>query len=166
MAEVTTGAAMAKNIKQVLGAGRAGVPRDLDGIGLKITSKLRTRLSIPGKGNVYDTLFFTDRQGRVIPFGSRPVHVASAPGQPPAVDTGTLRASYGHYARRSAEGGLLIVGTGVEYAKFLEFGTSKIAPRPHLRPVIKDSYRLIRRDLKEGFEGRERAMARRLGGRG
>lgn len=62
------------------------------------------------------------------------VHQASAPGEAPAIDTGTLvsrsRTEY------SADGtvGRLIFST--EYAPRLEFGTETLKPRPFLRPAV------------------------------
>jgi HK97 gp10 family phage protein len=165
MGDVSTGAQVAKNISQVLRAGRAGVPRDLDMLGLKLTSELRLELSKPGTGRVYTTLFFT-HNGNAIPYGTRTPHTASAPGEPPAVDTGQLRASYGHGVERELNGATLSIGTGSPYAAYLEFGTSKIAPRPHLRPVMARNHGTIRDDVADGIRGREKAMARRLGGRG
>ncbi len=90
--------------------------------GLK-AQNLRTRiienLSTPGSGRTYS------RGGRS--------HQASAPGDGPAVDTGRLRQSIavvrvadGHYK----------VGTNVQYAPFLEFGTRRMAPRPFMRPAL------------------------------
>jgi len=85
------------------------------------------------------------------------VHHASAPGQPPAVDTGRLRASIsvnwsgsGNDRAKVAspaisEDGVgqpstvpekftVVVGTNVSYAEALEEGTSKMSPRPFIRP--------------------------------
>lgn len=166
MGDVSTGAQMAKNIAQVLRAGRAGIPRDLEKAGIDVVNDLRLELSKPGTGRVYDTMFFTDNLGRVHPIGTRPPHTASAPGEPPAVDTGMLRASYGHQVTREVNGAVLEIGTGDQKAKYLEFGTSKMAARPHLRPVIARNQLKIRGTVADGIEGRERAMARRLGGRG
>lgn len=67
--------------------------------------------------------------------GGKP-HTPSKPGQPPRVDTGRLRASITHEVH---EGFLTVtarVGTNVKYAIFLEFGTSKMAARPFLRPAL------------------------------
>jgi hypothetical protein len=63
-------------------------------------------------------------------------------------------------------GAALTIGTGVEYAAYLEFGTSKIEPRPHLRPGVTAAIPDIRGEVAEGIEGRERAKARQLGGKG
>lgn len=62
------------------------------------------------------------------------VHVASAPGQPPAVDTGRLRASLDMVMMPGEPRAL--IGTPVDYAPFLEFGTSRMKPRPLWRTVI------------------------------
>lgn len=166
MGEVSTGAQMAKNIAKVLKAGRAGITRDLDHIGKDLGNQMRLMLSQPGRGAIYTTYFWTDNLGRVRPGRPRPPHQASAPGDPPAVDEGILRASYGHNVQRTATGAELTFGTADEKAKFLEFGTSKMEPRPHLRPLINRNRLRIREQIADGFEGRERAMARRLGGRG
>lgn len=63
----------------------------------------------------------------------------SKPSEPPHVDTGTLRRSITHEVeqRNIATGR---VGTNVVYAKWLEFGTSKMAARPFLRPAL---FRLV-----------------------
>ena len=50
------------------------------------------------------------------------------------------------------------VGTNVEYAKFVEFGTSKMAAKPFLRPAIdakaKDVVEEIRGSLRDQINGR------------
>lgn len=73
-----------------------------------------------------------DGSGRVYRNG----HVASAPGQPPAPDTGNLRKNWRQKVIAAPNG----IGNGVRirmqiktdtfYAKFLEHGTRKMAPRP------------------------------------
>ena len=60
---------------------------------------------------------------------SEPSPPPSGPGEPPHKDTGRLRASIAH----EVEGQTARVGTNVTYGKFLELGTSKMAPRPFLR---------------------------------
>lgn len=67
----------------------------------------------------------------VLSFGVSP----SAPGDPPGVDTGTLRESMGWEmtGRFSAA-----IYDGVLYGIFQEEGTEHIAPRPFINPVFED----------------------------
>lgn len=51
-----------------------------------------------------------------------------------AVDTGRLRNSVTH----SRSGDTMYVGTNVEYAPYIEFGTSKMKPRTYIKPSIAD----------------------------
>jgi HK97 gp10 family phage protein len=61
-------------------------------------------------------------------------HQASAPGQSPATDTGRLVNSI---TWRTFNRGLSAeLGSTVDYAAFLEEGTSKMDPRPWLRPAF------------------------------
>lgn len=62
-------------------------------------------------------------------------HQASAPGEAPATDTGTLAGSI----RTERAGGNEIrtdVVVGAEYGAALEFGTSEIEPRPFIGPAV------------------------------
>lgn len=68
------------------------------------------------------------RHGRI--YGT---HQASAPGEPPAVDTGNLKNSIGVELVAKAKA---IVFAAAEYASSLEFGTRRIAPRPFMRPAV------------------------------
>ena len=64
-------------------------------------------------------------------------HTASAPGSPPAVDTGKLRSSFRPVGSTSA--GALSVKVAIEtdthYAGYLEHGTSKMAARPYVEKI-------------------------------
>lgn len=149
-------------ITQVLRAGMGGIPGDLTRIGFRLVNELKLDLSTHGRGRIYTTYFY-QRNGKLYAWPARDIpHQASAPGDAPAVDTGVLRASYGS----EVVGQTLTIGSGKFYAKWLEFGTSKIKPRPHLRPLMARNLNSIRDDLATGIAGRERAMARALGGRG
>lgn len=63
------------------------------------------------------------------------VHQASAPGEPPALDTGTLRRSTSFEVRPSANGAEGRVTVSAAYAANLEFGTARIRPRPFLSRI-------------------------------
>lgn len=58
----------------------------------------------------------------------------SNPGEPPHKVTGQLQRSV--TSQPSADGLNYLVGTNIPYGSFLEFGTSKMAPRPWLRPTL------------------------------
>lgn len=82
-------------------------------------------LSQPGSGRIYK------RRGVV--------HRASAPGQPPAPDTGRLRQS----VSSEVIGTTGIVSVNAEYAAALELGTEKRAPRPFISRLPEYGQRLI-----------------------
>lgn len=56
----------------------------------------------------------------------------SAPGEPPGVDTGTLKNSIKAMKQRDR---YWIVGAGVEYSAYLEFGTVRMEARPFFKPA-------------------------------
>ena len=74
---------------------------------------------------------------------------ASRPFEPPAVRTGELRRKYRGFVKGSGIYSEGFVGSPTIYSKWLEFGTRKMAARPHLR---KAAYNVLR-DLKEEFVG-------------
>jgi hypothetical protein len=57
----------------------------------------------------------------------------SAAGDPPGVDTGKLRQSIRAERERAAQ---WAISTDTEYAVHLEFGTSRMAPRPFMSPGL------------------------------
>ena len=92
------------------------------------------------------------KTGRVYSFrGQR--HRASAPGEPPANRTGRLARSGDFKVRNWQE---MTVGETEEYAKFLEDGTKRIAPRPHLIRAVntkaKDTQIAILDNVKREIE--------------
>lgn len=69
--------------------------------------------------------------------GTSKRYQASKPGEAPASRTGALRQSY----TLSSVGGVptapsIRLGSNLQYAAWLENGTSRMAARPHLRPAI------------------------------
>lgn len=89
---------------------------------LFLVGEIKKELSSKGTGKTYR------RGGKV--------HVASPPGSPPAVDTGRLRASITHLVEKEFFAWVATVGTNVEYAPALEFGTNKMEARPFMITVL------------------------------
>jgi HK97 gp10 family phage protein len=67
---------------------------------------------------------------------SKPGPPRSAPGNPPHVDTGRLRQSLQPSVVRTGNTIRGTVTTNVEYAPYLEYGTSRMQPRPFMRSTI------------------------------
>jgi HK97 gp10 family phage protein len=80
-------------------------------------------------------------------------HIASLPGEPPNRDSGVLQAHLESVqtAPLAAE-----VSSNAPYAVALEFGTSKMAERPYMRPATnrkrKDVVALVRRAVNEAIK--------------
>lgn len=69
----------------------------------------------------------------------------SVPGRPPAEKSGKLKRSIAfEIDKPNLE---MVVGTNLEYAKYLELGTSKMEARPFLRPSIRKNLTAILRRL-------------------
>lgn len=67
-------------------------------------------------------------------------YTASAPGEPPAVRLGDLRKRAASQLGSAGEEVVIRFGSNVPYAKMLETGTSKIAPRPAWRPTMREKF--------------------------
>ena len=78
----------------------------------------------------------------VLSFGTSP----SAPGQPPGVDTGTLRASM--HRERTGEMEQTI-SDGVDTGTYLEDGTERIAARPFMRPAFDRAQQRVENDARD-----------------
>lgn len=138
----------ARNLGLVLGGIGVGGKDGLADVGVVVSNRVRQKLSTPGGGRTY-------RRGRV-------AHVASAPGKPPAVDTGRLRASYTWRLERDARGPYVEIGTNVLYAPMLEFGTRYMAARPHLRPAVNEVRASITALVRQGIVQEQKAIIRRM----
>lgn len=81
-------------------------------------------------------------------------HHPSLPNNPPAVDTGTLRRSITYTVdEKKLEGR---VGTTINdppYGAYLEYGTSRMKPRPWLKPALNKSKETIFKLLGSAFSG-------------
>lgn len=78
-------------------------------------------------------------------------HRASAPGEPPAIDQGLLANTIGVSSVPGVDNDLAaMVVANADYAPHLEFGTSRMAPRPFFRPAFERA--------REGFERALRSL--------
>lgn len=90
----------------------------------------------PKSGRTY-TEIFRMINGRAIPVGPRSgnnlsaSHTASAPGQAPATDTGTLAGSIYFTQDNPLQA---TIGSRLAYAYYLEYGTTRMAARPAWQP--------------------------------
>lgn len=86
------------------------------------------------------------QRGEPVRRGKR-FHAPSVPGAAPAPDTGRLIQSITHTV--AEDGKSSRVGTAVVYGKMLEYGTSRMAPRPWLRPSVEQNRAKIVEDFKK-----------------
>lgn len=90
---------------------------------LVLQGEIKKTLSQPGRGRTYKSRGVTSRLARKgTKKRAKQEHVASAPGDPPAVDTGFLRASV---VLNPQSDGTVHVGPAAEYAAALEYGTQR-----------------------------------------
>lgn len=69
--------------------------------------------------------------------GGTYTHTASAEGGAPNTDTGKLVSSVSIELNKG--GVYALIGSNLDYAGFLEFGTSKMGARPWLEPALRDN---------------------------
>ena len=113
------------------------------------------------KQTAIDSIEEGDKSGRIYLKGKAPKmgkrgkklkdrrkeHIASAPGEPPATDSGQLVGSIDYEMTGEASA---VVGTNVEHGMHTEFGTSRgMAPRPWLGPAFEEATESFEQGLKE-----------------
>lgn len=81
-------------------------------------------------------------------------HIASAPGEPPNQDTGHLA---GNIEARHTQSDLVVeVASEAEYSAPLEFGTSRMAPRPFMQPArdakLKEAQALVQKAINRAVK--------------
>jgi len=76
----------------------------------------------------------------------------SAPGDPPAVQTGRLKNSVTHYQIASKKWAVEQDGKIAPYGPHLEYGTINVAPRPFFRPAIYRSVKRLPKLMKASVE--------------
>ena len=77
-------------------------------------------------------------------------HYPSLPGNPPAPDSGDLRKSIHWESERNGDIVIARVGSGMPdqmYPIWLETGTSKMQPRPWLKPAMENNAEFVKREL-------------------
>lgn len=123
---------------------------DVNLMGKRIRHRLRRSLAISGSEINRETVRLIQsppKTGRLYRFKGG-LHQASAPGEAPANKTGNLsRTNY--YKVQSAQE--LEVGETAEYAGYLEDGTTKMRPRPHIIKAIDNMERNIKRRLDKAI---------------
>ena len=116
---------------RVLDSGNAATSR----AAVLLLAAIREELSKPGSGRVYlipvvkrDGSLRKTKKGKT----SYRRHRASAPGEPPAVNTGELRRG----ATMGLVGGKMRVGVTAKYGPYLDRGTPRLKPRPFMAPAL------------------------------
>jgi HK97 gp10 family phage protein len=107
--------------------------------------RLIARAAMMVQGRIVDSIQRDPKTGAV--YGN---HQASAPGQPPATDTGQLVRSI-TMSVEGTEGEVVgVIRASAPYAAMLEFGTSNIAPRPYMQPGLESQRRKIEEMFRKG----------------
>jgi hypothetical protein len=126
------GAALSNSVHAALGRG-----------GVRVANEAQSLVASPPK------------TGRVYQRGTR-AHQASAPGEPPATDTGRLSGSMMVSSRRTAGGSTVEIAATAPYAADLEFGNSRIEERPFMRPAVRNVLDDVVEDVVRAMRSRTR----------
>lgn len=92
--------------------------------------------------------FMRAKSGRFYRRSSGEKYRASAPGEPPAIKDGNLSRSIKTMVLVRAAFVAGILSANTRYARFLELGTTRMLPRPYLRPAIMKKKSEIVRELQ------------------
>lgn len=122
------------NLAALEGIAEAKAEAGIRRAALQGEARMKAILSQPGSGRVYGK------------------HTASAPGEPPAPDTGQLRAATQADTNVHREGSDLVgrVVANKEYALALEKGTERMAARPFMSLLATDHKDELRTAFIEG----------------
>lgn len=99
------------------------------------------------KNEMVETLHNGEKSGKLYKRGNK-THRASAPGEAPATDTGQLARSIRNVYSRSQISATVGPRSNAPYAKSLEFGTSKMAARPFVRPTFNKNKEKIKKIIE------------------
>lgn len=122
------------------------VGQAMEKVAIQVEDVAKSLLMIPGTGGIYMPGILSFVSGGKFysnhsTGGRSTEHQASAPGEPPASDTGSLLASVGH-EMHVEETVYALIGSSKEYALFLEEGTHRqggevgIEARPWIVPAL------------------------------
>uniref|UniRef100_A0A6M3IUY4 Putative tail protein n=1 Tax=viral metagenome TaxID=1070528 RepID=A0A6M3IUY4_9ZZZZ len=102
------------------------------------------------RNRIINSMDTTPKTGRTYPrWGGKKFHIASSPGNPPAVDTGNLKQSIIMDARLPGEVEVGSTITEPPYPAYLEEGTSRMAARPWLEPALDAVTPRIEENIKQ-----------------
>ena len=122
-----------------------GIERLVKATALEAMSDVKKRIQSPPKtGKIY-------KRGKI-------EHRASAPGEAPATDTGTLVSSiYFTFFSRGPDAAMYAkVQSRLPYAYYLEFGTMNIKPRPAWLPATETARKNLNSDINQLLKGLNR----------
>jgi hypothetical protein len=92
-------------------------------------------------------------------------HIPAPPGGPPNSDTGNLSARYVTIDRTTRVRVAAAIVAGVIYAVWQEYGTARMAARPHLLPRFREAGPRFRHNMREMLRSVAREAARSKTGR-
>jgi HK97 gp10 family phage protein len=119
-------------------------------IQIKLNKAELTKIINQAENLVYDgSVYMAEEMKKSISSGAKSGrkygnHTSSAPGQSPANWTGKLLKSI----KVQKSKGIAFVYITAKYAEFLEFGTSKMRPRPFIIPAFIKTKKMIQDKLK------------------
>jgi hypothetical protein len=135
-----------RNIKAMFADPAGPIARIMEKKAVEVEAVAKALLLLPGSGRMYFPGVLTFASGGKIysnfsTGGRATSHQASAPGEPPASDTGSLLGSVSHQIK-VAETVYARVGTPLAHGLYLERGTHRqdgtvgMLPRPWLVPAL------------------------------
>lgn len=131
----------------------------IDMLDKNVKREIHNALCEIGQSNVVHArhMIFKRKTGRIYVIKGS-FHQASAPGEPPANLSGELAKHVGYIVSGHSEmefGDKSQQGKA-PYGMFLEFGTVKMKPRPHIRRTVqeqsKDTYTSLENSMKKALE--------------
>jgi HK97 gp10 family phage protein len=85
-------------------------------------------------------------------YNPRRTHIASAPNQPPASDTGFLVSNITMNVKKEVNGAVVgQVISSAPYSQALEFGTTTMTERPFMQPALQKNKSKIKALFKKGI---------------